>query len=55
MQSVLETRHILTRICRRCLAPNFKESQLPLLYCVQRNTLSPKVELMLTFPFSIAH
>lgn len=33
------TYHILARTCRRWLAPNFEESQLPLLYQVNHNTL----------------
>lgn len=55
LRSVLETYHILARTCRRWLAPNFKKSQLLLLYQVQHNTLFPRLELLLTFPFCISH
>lgn len=44
MRSDLETHNTLTHICRWWLAPNFKEPQLPLLYQVQHNILSPRLE-----------
>ena len=40
------TYHILTRSCRRRLAPNFEESQLPLLCQVHHNTLPEDTNLI---------